>query len=64
MGSNVEAFVKDVCIELETLGPLKTLYPKESVEHQETWEVHAGEFSTTLEDARIISKQLQSAARL
>ena len=62
MGSNVEAFVKDVCIELETLGPLKTLYPKESVEHQETWEVHAGEFSTTLEDARIISKQLQSAA--
>jgi hypothetical protein len=64
MGCNVETYVKDSCVELETLGPLKTLHPNESVEHQEIWEVHAGEFSTTLEDARIISKQLQSAASL
>ena len=62
LGSNVEAYVKDSCVELETLGPLKTLHPTESVEHEEIWEVRTGEFSTTLEDARIISRQLQSAA--
>jgi hypothetical protein len=64
MGCNVEAYVKDSCVELETLGPLKTLYPKEFVEHEEIWEVHPGQFPTMLEDARIISKQLQSAARM
>jgi hypothetical protein len=64
MGCNVETYVKDSCVELETLGPLKTLHPKEFVEHKEIWEVHAGEFSTTLEDARIISKQLRNAASL
>jgi hypothetical protein len=58
MGCNVETYVKDSCVELETLGPLKTLHPNESVEHQEIWEVHAGKYSTTLEDARIISKRL------
>jgi hypothetical protein len=58
MGCNVETYVKDSCVELETLGSLKTLHPRESVEHQEIWEVHAGEYSTTLEDARIISRRL------
>ena len=58
MGCNVETYVKDSCIELETLGRLKKLHPNESVEYQEIWEVHAEEFSPTLEDARIISKQL------
>jgi hypothetical protein len=58
MGCNVETYVKDSCVELETLGSLKTLHPGESIEHQEIWEVHAREISMTLEDARIISKQL------
>jgi len=58
MGCNVEAYVKDVCIELETLGPLTTLEPEESVTHDETWEVTTVEYSTTLENARKISKQL------
>jgi hypothetical protein len=58
LGSNVEAYVKDSCLELETLGPLKTLHPTESVEHVEIWEVRLEKFSTTLEDARIISRQL------
>jgi len=57
LGCNVEIYVKDSCVELETLGPLQTLLPQQSMEHQELWEVHLGEFSTTLEDARIISKQ-------
>jgi hypothetical protein len=58
MGCNVEAYVKDSCLELEALGPLSLLESKESVTHQETWEVNTGEYSTTLEDARIISRQL------
>jgi hypothetical protein len=58
MGCNVEAYVKDSCIELETLGPLTTLMPKESVTHKEIWEVAVGEYPTTLEAARRISKQL------
>jgi hypothetical protein len=63
MGSNVEAYVKDVCLELETLGPLTLLQPKESVTHEEIWEVSAGEYSTTLEEARIINKQLSNKER-
>ncbi len=58
MGCNVEAYVKDSCLELETLGPLRLLQSNESTVHEETWEVNPGEYSTTLEDARIISRQL------
>lgn len=58
MGSNVEVYVKDLCLELETLGPSTTLKPNESVMHKETWEVTVGEYPTTLETARKISKQL------
>jgi len=58
LGCNAEAYVKDVCIELETLGPLTTLGPEETVTHNETWEVTAGDYSLALETARRISKQL------
>jgi hypothetical protein len=58
MGCNVEAYVKDVCLELETLGPLRTLKPSESVTHEEIWEVIVGEYPATLERARSIGKQL------
>lgn len=57
MGCNVEAYVKDICLELETLGPLTLLQPKESVTYAEAWEVSVVDHSCTLEDARIISKQ-------
>lgn len=55
---NVEVYVKDVCIELETLGKLVTLSRDESVMHDETWEVSAGNFPPTLETARKINRQL------
>lgn len=58
MGCNVEAYVKDSCLELETLGPLTWLQPKESISLEETWELHTGKYATTLEEARIISRQL------
>jgi hypothetical protein len=57
-GCNAEAFVRDSCLELETLGPLTGLRPNESVLHEELWEVTAGEYPPTLETARRISKQL------
>jgi hypothetical protein len=58
MGCNVEAYVKDSCIELETLGALRILNSNESVTHEETWEVTAGDYPPTLESARTIIKQL------
>lgn len=58
MDCNVEAYVKDSCIELETLGPLTMLKPREFVTLEETWEVTMGEYLPTLENARTISEQL------
>ncbi len=58
MGCNVEAYVKDICIELETLGSLTLMKPKESVTYDETWEVTTGEYPATLEIARMVNKQL------
>lgn len=61
LGCNVEAYVKDVCIELETLGALATLNPKESVTYEETWEVITDtEYSTTIDSARTINTRLSS----
>lgn len=37
LGCNVEVFIKDKYLELETLGPLVHLEPGETVTYQETW---------------------------
>jgi hypothetical protein len=58
MGCNIEAYVRDSFLELETLGPLKTLNRNESVTHEETWEVHVGAYPLTLEGTRNVSRQL------
>ena len=58
MGCNVESYVKDSFIELETLGPLTSLKPHEHVSHEENWEVTIGDYPVTLEAARQISRQL------
>jgi hypothetical protein len=58
MGSNVETFVWDSYLELETLGKLTSLDPGESVSFEETWEVIPGEYPITYETARTIVKQL------
>jgi hypothetical protein len=58
MGSNVETFVWDAYLELETLGKLTWLNPGESVTFEESWEVIPGNYSTTYETARGIVKQL------
>jgi len=59
LSSNVEAYVKDVCLELETLGTLKILTTGESVTLNETWEVIVGEFPANVETARIIGGLLK-----
>jgi hypothetical protein len=58
MGSNVETFVWDAYLELETLGRLTSLNPGESVTFEETWEVIPGDYPITYETARRVAKQL------
>jgi hypothetical protein len=58
MGSNVEAFVWDSYLELETLGELTSLDPGQSVSFEETWEAIPGEYPITYKMAHTIVKQL------
>ena len=58
MGSNVETFVWDAYLELETLGGLVLLQPGDAVTFDETWEILTGDYSPALETARAIVKQL------
>lgn len=49
-GCNAEVFANPRMLELESLGPLRTLNPGDTIEHLETWSLHtiaggAGEFS-------------------
>jgi len=61
LNTNVQAYVKDVCIELETLGPLTKLNPNASVTYEETWEILTDiEYSPTIESARAINTRLSS----
>lgn len=39
MNCNVEAYCRDRFLELETLGPVTTLAPQESLNHVETWDI-------------------------
>ena len=39
---NAEIYCNDQIVELESLGPLKTIHPGQSVSHVETWEVFDG----------------------
>jgi hypothetical protein len=59
LGCNVEAYVKDVYIELETLGTLAILNKNEFATMEETWEVIVGEYPANAETARIISAQIK-----
>ncbi|MBS7653836.1 MAG: hypothetical protein QXR06_00160 [Candidatus Bathyarchaeia archaeon] len=50
---NVEVYTNSAMLELETLGPLKTINPSESIQHVEVWKVfEAGEVRMTAEDIR------------
>ena len=40
MGSSFEIFANESFLELETLGPMRTVQPGESIDHLETWSLH------------------------
>jgi hypothetical protein len=42
LGCNLEIYCDQRCLELETLGPLCTLAPGESIDHQEKWIILTG----------------------
>lgn len=60
MGSNLEVYVRDAYLELETLGKLTWLNPGEAVTFEETWEVIPGDYLVNLEGARNIIEQLST----
>lgn len=52
-GCNVEVYTNSAMLELETLGPLKTINPSESIQHVEVWKVfETGETRMSAEDIR------------
>lgn len=51
-GCNNEIFTCADMLEVESLGPLATLEPGQSVEHLETWD-YVGNFPTSLEEAEL-----------
>ena len=59
LGCNVESYVRDTSVELETLGPLTTLAPQDSITYEEIWEVNIGSYPATLDTALAISRQYQ-----
>lgn len=59
MGCNVECYVRDTNLELETLGFLTHLEHQESIVHEETWEVNLGSYPATLETALAIGRLYQ-----
>jgi hypothetical protein len=58
-GSNVESFCNNLFIELETLAPLRSLEPGQSVRHTERWELHTDiDVPHTLDGVRGLAKAL------
>lgn len=55
MGSSFEVFTNDRFLELETLGPVRTLRPGEAMDHVETWSLHRGVSVESWDDAGIDS---------
>ncbi len=58
-GCNAEFYCNDAFIEMETIAPLTTLDPGQSVEHVETWEFHSGiDAPRTVESVRALVNSL------
>lgn len=50
MGTSFQMFTNHMVLELETLGPMVTLRPDDSVDHTESWSLHAGVVVDTWND--------------
>jgi hypothetical protein len=53
MGCSFEIFTNNAILELETLGPLVTLAPGQSISHTERWSAHLGVHVTTWSDEEL-----------
>jgi hypothetical protein len=59
MGSSTECYCNDQFLELETLGPITTLAPGDTVSHTETWELFGNvEKPDNEDDARHLAERL------
>lgn len=52
-GCSFETFTNDAFLEIETVGPLSTVAPSESVEHVETWSLYRGVSIPEISDAAL-----------
>jgi hypothetical protein len=53
MGCSLEVFANDMFLELETLGPLETAEPDQTIEHVEEWSLHRNVSPAELTDAAL-----------
>jgi len=61
METNAQVYVKDVCLELESLGPLCVLRNKESIMHEEIWQIVLGKYPSGVGSARNIIGRLSQS---
>ena len=54
-GCNVEIYVNDEFIELETLGPLQVIQPNQTITHTETWQLYHRDNLPTEWQERLLS---------
>lgn len=59
-GSSSECYCNDEFLELETLAPIQTIAPKESVTHVETWELY-GNVDRPRDDIKSIVKLIEKS---
>lgn len=53
MGCSLEVFANEMFLEIETLGPLESVEPGQSVEHVEEWSLHRGAAPATINDSAL-----------
>lgn len=53
MGSSYETFTNERFLEIETLGPVRTLQPGESIDHVEEWSLHRPVAVDSWDDAEL-----------
>ena len=53
MGASYETFTNERFLEIETLGPLRTLQPGESIDHVEEWSLHRPVAVDSWDDAEL-----------
>lgn len=53
MGCSLELFANEMFLEIETLGPIESVEPGQTVEHVEEWSLHRAAAPVTIEDSAL-----------